>query len=150
MQLLRSLGFIIHPDKSVLIPSQTIQYLGVIINSCDMTVTVTEERKASLLSACNQLLRDGRVTIRELAKVIGKNCGELPCGKIWPLHYQHLEECKKVALREAKGDYDSHTFLTPYARDELKWWLENTHNSQNEIATPDPEITIKSDASHTG
>ena len=85
VQLLRSLGFIIHPDKSVLIPSQTIQYLGVIINSCDMTVTLTEERKASLLSACNQLLRDGRVTIRELAKVIGKNCGELPCGKIWPL-----------------------------------------------------------------
>ena len=67
--------------------------------------------------------------------------------KFGPLHYRHLEECKKAALREAKGDYDSHTFLTPYARDELKWWLEN---SQNEIATPDPEITIKSDAIHTG
>ena len=37
VQLLRSLRFIIHPDKSVLIPSQTIPYLGVIINSCDMT-----------------------------------------------------------------------------------------------------------------
>ena len=32
VQLLRSLGFIVHPDKSVLIPSQTIQYLRVIIN----------------------------------------------------------------------------------------------------------------------
>ena len=151
VQLLHSLGFIIHPDKSVLIPSQTIQYLGVIINSSDMTVTLTEERKVSLLSACNQLLIDGRVTIRELAKVIGKIVASFPAVKFGPLHYRHLEECKKkAALREAKGDYDSHTSLTPYARDELKWWMENTHNSQNEIETPDPEITIKSDASHMG
>ena len=63
VQLLRSLGFIVHLEKSMLVPSQTIQYLGVIINSCDMAVTLTEERKASLLSACDQLLRAGRVTI---------------------------------------------------------------------------------------
>ena len=73
-----------------------------------------------------------------------------PAVKFGLLHYRHLEECKKAALREATGDYDSHTSLTPYARDELKWWLENMHNSQNEIATPNPEITIKSDASHMG
>ena len=44
VQLLRSLGFIVHPEKSMLVPSQTIQYLGVIINSCDMTVTLTGEK----------------------------------------------------------------------------------------------------------
>ena len=103
VQLLRSLGFIIHPDKSVLIPSQTIQYLGVIINSCDMTVTLTEERKASLLSACNQLLRDGRVTIRELAKVIGKNCGELPCSKIWPLTLPAPRGVQESRTERGKG-----------------------------------------------
>ena len=40
--------------------------------------------------------------------------------------------------------------LTPSARDELQWWLDNTADSQNEIVTSDPEITIKSDASKTG
>lgn len=29
VRLLRSLGFIIHPDKSVLRPTQSIEYLGV-------------------------------------------------------------------------------------------------------------------------
>ena len=120
VQLLRSLGFIVHPDKSVLIPSQTIQYLGVIINSCDMTVTVTEERKASLLSACNQLLRDGRVTIRELAKVIGKNCGELPCGKIWPLTLSAPRGVQESRTERGKGGlwqpHFSHTICQRWAQ----------------------------------
>ena len=150
VQLLRSLGFIVHPEKSMLVPSQTVQYLGVIINSCDMTVTLTEERKASLLSACDQLLRAGRVTIQDLAKMIGKIVASFPAVKFGPLHYRHLEGCKKAALREARGKYDSHASLTPSAREELQWWLDNTADSQNEIVTPDPEITIKSDASKTG
>ena len=120
VQLLRSLGFIIHPDKSVLIPSQTIQYLGVIINSCDMTVTLTEERKASLLSACNQLLRDGRVTIRELAKVIGKNCGELPCSKIWPLTLPAPRGVQESRTERGKGGlwqpHFSHTICQRWAQ----------------------------------
>ena len=149
VQLLRSLGFIIHPEKSVLVPSQTIQYLGVVINSSTMTVTLTDERKASLVAACAQVLKAGKVTIRDLAKVIGKIVASFPAVRFGPLHYRHLEDCKKAALREAKGDYDSHTSLTPPARDELKWWLDNTPDSHNEIVTSDPEITIKSDASGT-
>ena len=83
-------------------------------------------------------------------KVIGKIVASFPVVKFGPLHYRHLEGCKKAALREARGNYDSHASLTPSARDELQWWLDNTADSQNEIVTPDPEITIKSDASKTG
>ena len=38
IKLLRELGFVIHTEKSVLIPSQTIVFLGFIISSKNMTV----------------------------------------------------------------------------------------------------------------
>ena len=43
--MLRSLGFTIHPAKSVLKPIQNLIYLGFIINSKDMTLTLIEEKK---------------------------------------------------------------------------------------------------------
>ena len=43
--MLRSLGFTIHPEKSVLKPTQNLIYLSFIINSKDMTLKLTEERK---------------------------------------------------------------------------------------------------------
>ena len=39
--MLRSLGFAIHPENSVLKPTQNFMYLGFIINSKDMTLTLT-------------------------------------------------------------------------------------------------------------
>ncbi len=45
IQLLRKLGFVIHTDKSVLEPTQIITFLGFIINSYTMTITLTEDKK---------------------------------------------------------------------------------------------------------
>ena len=43
--MLRSLGFTIHSEKSVLKPTQNLIYLGFITNSKDMTLKLTEEKK---------------------------------------------------------------------------------------------------------
>ena len=43
--MLRSLGFTIHPEKSVLKPTQNLIYLGFITYSKDMTLKLTEEKK---------------------------------------------------------------------------------------------------------
>ena len=45
MKLLKELSFIIHPDKSVLTPSQTIVFLGFVISSKHMTMSLTDEKK---------------------------------------------------------------------------------------------------------
>ena len=42
--LLRELGFTIHLEKSVLVPTQQIVFLGFLIDSVEMTITLTEER----------------------------------------------------------------------------------------------------------
>jgi len=52
------LGFVIHPEKSVFIPSQTIEYLGVIIDSNKMTVTLTADKKTTIFNLCLGLLTE--------------------------------------------------------------------------------------------
>ena len=47
--LMDSLGFTIHPDKSVLIPTQTISFAGFILNSISTTVCLTPEKVNNLI-----------------------------------------------------------------------------------------------------
>lgn len=43
LKLLQKLGFVVHPTKSVLRPSKKIQYLGVVVGTESMTVTLTAD-----------------------------------------------------------------------------------------------------------
>ena len=40
VELFTKLGFVVHPDKSVSMPTQVIEFLGFIINSLTMSVTL--------------------------------------------------------------------------------------------------------------
>ena len=44
VQLFISLGFHIHPEKSVIVPSQSIEYLGFVLSSVTMTVKLTDAK----------------------------------------------------------------------------------------------------------
>ena len=45
VKLFTKLGFQVHSDKSNLFPSQEIHFLGFILNSKNMTVTLTDEKQ---------------------------------------------------------------------------------------------------------
>ena len=48
VQLLLSLGFTINTEKSVLAPTQRLEFLGFILDSLCMTITLTEKRKQKI------------------------------------------------------------------------------------------------------
>ena len=62
--LLRELGFTIHPEKSVLVPAQQIMFLGFVVDSVKMTITLTEERKQFIYALCQIILLHYQATIR--------------------------------------------------------------------------------------
>ena len=68
----KSLGCVVHPTKSVLIPSHKTIYLGFEIDSQSqsMTVVPTLERKQRILSTASKLLTGNSSTARELAQFI--------------------------------------------------------------------------------
>ena len=150
LKILKRLGFIVHPSKSVLAPTKQIQYLGVIINSESMKVKLTEERCFSLLSSCKALLSRAQPTIRQTAQAIGKIVASFPAVKYGPLHYRSLEEDKKEALKANNGNYDAYMTLSPDSVAELEWWLANATSAYKDIFTEDPEVVITTDASLIG
>ena len=150
VQLFRSLGFIIHPEKSVLIPSQEIQYLGMLINSKSMSVTLTQEKKEKLRACCVKLKRNTNLKIRDVAKVIGMMVASFSAVKYGPLYYRHLENDKKVALQKNRGNFEGAITLSPAAQGELEWWINNIATASNDILSSEPEVVLTSDASLKG
>ena len=148
--LLTKLGFIIHPTKSIFEPTTQIQYLGVVIDSVTMKVTLTPERKLHLKSGCLKLITIRQCTIRELAKVIGMIVASFPAVKYGPLHYRQLEKEKIAALKSKKGDFDQTMQLSSTGCDELQWWCDNVDEACNDILQGEPDLVISTDASLTG
>ena len=54
-ELFDRLGFIVHPDKSVLIPTQEITILGFVINSRKVSVKLTPQKEKNRKRLVNQL-----------------------------------------------------------------------------------------------
>ena len=150
IKLLEELGFVVHPLKSVLIPSQEIEILGFVINTVSMTVELTLDKKESLSNNCKALLSTPVVLIRELAQVIGKIVSSFPGVMHGPLYYRYLERDKTIALRNNQGDFDAYTPLSDEAVSELNWWINKVDSAYNVISHENPSLTITTDASHIG
>lgn len=152
LALFELLGFVIHPVKSVLKPTHRIVYLGFVLDSVDMTVTLTEEKKVKIQNFAVQLLDMGVCSVRMLAKFIGQVVASFQGVMYGPLWYRQLEKNKLSGLKLGHGDYDSMVVLSEEAKIELKWWRDHILTAYNFIDTShgDPTFVIFSDASLTG
>ena len=89
-----SLGFVIHPGKSVFITSQVIEYLGFVVNSVTMTVLLTELKQKSLAELCHNLSSKHKVAICEIEKVLRTISGNLIEDLYERLHSEPLRYIK--------------------------------------------------------
>ena len=120
---LKDLGFIIHTEKSRFLPSQTIEFLGFVLNSVAMTVSLPHEKILKIREACNALSRKRGVTIQQVAHVIGLLVSSFPGVAYGPLHYRELEREKTAALQASGGNYMAGMTVTEPMREELGWWV---------------------------
>lgn len=149
-ELLASLGFIIHPEKSNFTPVQEIRYLGFIVNSIDMTVKLPVDKAKDIKDACVHLMTDLKPSIRQVARVIGKLVSAFPGVQYGQLYYRYIERDKINALKQNKGHFDRPMTLSEDAKIELQWWIKNVESSVNFIRRPSPTVEIRTDASGAG
>ena len=69
--LLQNLGFVINLKKSVLQPTQRTEFLGMIIDSVEMTVSLPQEKLESISKRCQDTLPMQEVPIKDIAKLLG-------------------------------------------------------------------------------
>ena len=150
IKLLKSMGFIIHPDKSIFLPKQEITFLGFNINSQKMEITLTITKNETLKACCSELLHKNRQTIRYVAKVIGLMTSSLPGVKYEAAHYKYLEQDKTNAIKISKGCFCAMMILSPRSIIDIQWWYNNINCSKNNITKGELVIEISSDAGSFG
>ena len=148
--LLQSLGFTVHPEKSVLEPKQKIVFLGFIIDSKNMTIRLTLAKKEKIRNLCKNALTKEKLPIREVAKVLGNMVASFEAVPFGPLHYRILE-CEKIkALKIAHGNFDSNMKASREAQDEIMWWYHNIDSAYKSLKPNPVRYTVYSDASRLG
>ena len=148
--LLRSLGFVIHPDKSGFIPRQIVEYLGFIINSIKMTLSLSLKRINSIIELGNKLLNSSSVSIRMVARFLGKCTSSFPAVSLGKLHYRALERDKIEALSLNKGNFDKRMSISFEGKDDISWWIDNVADAESPIVIPNPSFVLTSDACKFG
>ena len=66
-----NLGFVINLKKCLLDPVQEIEFLGLIVNSQTMTLSLPEEKIVKIKDQCLSLYKGSEVSLLDLTKLIG-------------------------------------------------------------------------------
>lgn len=148
--LMTKLGFMINKEKSVLVPTTKITYLGFDIDSEEMTVRLTAEKISQIVSECQKLHIKIRSTIRDVAKVIGILVASFPAVEFGKLHYRELENAKIIALKLNRGNFEGIMHINDRMKSELEWWFTNIHSQYRKIDKGNPDLVIQTDSSLLG
>ena len=117
-------------------------FLGFIVSSLDMTISLTPEKIEKILHMVRHILDVEYITIRVVASFIGLLVSFFPGVQFAQLYYWNLEICKNMELYHAKGDFDATIFLTVEAFSELSWWVDNVQAVSRPIKTPGIDLTV--------
>ena len=148
--LLDSLGFTIHPDKSILTPTQSIVFLGFLIDSVTMSVRLALDKCHRLQDMCRSMLNCHSTSIRELSQLVGHFVAAEPGVLYARLFYKRIELARNAALKLNKGNWDANMLLSSDIREDLQWWIDNLPSASKSILTCNPDLVITSDSSGLG
>ena len=91
IHLLENLGFVINLTKSQLKPTQTLEFLGFIVDTKNMTLVLPQGKVTAIEDLCSQMLSQTELTVRDIARLIGKITASIQAIFPAPLHYRQLQ-----------------------------------------------------------
>ena len=149
--VLEHLGFVINEKKSVVSPSQCMEFLGMSLNSIIMSMSLPPKKIDSITSGCYRLLRLPGVRLREIASLLGQFAWAMPAVPFAASHYRELQHLyiRHSAIHD--GNLAVKVSLSEGARADLYWWATQlSHHNGNSLVEVSPSLIICSDASLSG
>ena len=101
INLISSLGFSIHTSKSGVIPTQKTEYLGFLIDSKDMKISLTNKKAEHLTLKIKKFLVNKSPKITQLASIIGSVISIFHIVPLGKMYYRDSER-KKVSFLKNK------------------------------------------------
>jgi len=151
LQRLISLGFVVNIEKSILEPSQRIQFLGVVVDLIKMSFELPPEKLTCFRRRVKKLLKRAKskrsLTLLELQSIVGTLISVNDCVWATRVHINSLIEMLRLALVKEDG-------LVPPSEQtlvDLQWWADNLEvwNGRSMLPTITDEI-LEVDASDSG
>ena len=127
MHTLEGCGFLINHDKSVLHPTQKLEFLGFDIDTVAFTISLLESKRTKWKCMIDNVLRipSKKLSICQLAKIIGTMVATFPCSLHAQLHYRVLEHFKMKSLAKNSFKWTAKISLSRDCIQELQWWASN-------------------------
>jgi len=149
LDLLERLGFSVNYEKSQTTPTQSLTFLGFVLDSVSMTLGMREDKLNAVLHAISVLMEVQRLSARKLSKALGLIGSMRPVVEDLHLHTLHLSRC--VARTVRRGGWGMSTSLSEGARCELRWLLDNLHGkTTRSMVQSMPTVRMRTDACPTG
>ena len=139
-ELLATLGFVIHEEKSVLEPTRHLVFLGFNLDSSKMEVSLTQDKEDKFVRAARDVLNKNTPTIREVAGLVGLMIAYGHAFDYSGAHVKALEVDKNEALARARGDFDAGMRISQAGEEDILWWLDNIRVSGKHLEVRDPDM----------
>ena len=161
VKTLQELGFLINHKKSVLTPAKKMEFLGVLVNSKNMSLNVPKKKLKKFLREAKQVYnrtnRHKPITLRKLAGLIGKLNSMSQAMEGTELHIRGLQWAlahgtSKVPVPHLSWEAHIHLHHHHHALTDLEWWARQAPlwNGRTIMQRRQPDKIIYTDASDTG
>jgi hypothetical protein len=152
VSFLESLGLTINFEKSMLVPSQQMEFLGVIFNSLHSTFAIPIEKSIKIQSSALSLLADGSPKAIDLASFLGKANFVSIAAPNSTSNLRWLQrDSNKIVQPDRLDTWQMAVKLSQESLLELRWWADNIMVFTPLSLVPfSPCIKITTDASKLG
>ena len=152
LDLLQNLGFTIKREKCSSAPTQSLVFLGGLLDSVEMSISLPSEKLDAIIKTANEILKDGAVTYKGLSSFLGRLSHAAQTG-VWtaPLHYRSIQQQHvRMTCQPSGWPTTARVFLSQKSIEELlAWWQSpevQVFNGQP-LQLPAFDMTISTDAS---
>ena len=146
---LEGLGWILNMEKSNLVPSQVIIFLGYSIDSIQKKIFLPEEKIVKVQAAVKTVQTNLPVTVRKAMSTLGLLTAAIPAVQWARLHARDLQQA--ILQNWSFGESLEKQFLVPpHVKRKLWWWRTRTNLSLGLLWTFPMTKVLTTDASSWG
>ena len=146
--LLTDLGFVINEAKSIMEPSQKLEYIGLIIDTVTMSFVLQERTREKLVALAGSLRKESYPVIGQIAAFNGLANWAARAVRFAGAHVRGLQA---FYIRHVTKDLAKRYALSADAKADLHWWMERPRwREGRSLEASFPSLTLWLDASLSG
>jgi len=150
VSMMRELGWTINEEKCVLTPTQETEFLGAIINSQTMQVTLPERKLKKTLKEARRAINNRKIPLKQLARIIGLIRSADMAFPIAKFKTNRLQSLLRTS-RQQQIPWKAQIALDSECREELQWLINNMRDwNGKDIIPRQPTKIVEGDASLMG